>query len=264
MMNLRPFVFRSGACVLGATLLLLTPPRLLAADKVREEIHQTYPFAAEGRLEVANVNGRVEIQAWDRHEVKLDAVKVGESQAAIDAVKVEIDAKSDRLKIVTRHPSGKAWRKGNNSRVDYTLSVPAGTRLDEVSSVNGPVRVVGVQGRSKISTVNGPLEAKGLAADAELSSVNGKLEAEFASVAGVEKVSAKTVNGSVTLRMPAKLNASFDVDTVNGSIRAGYGLQEKKHWPVGHELKAQLGEGGPKVRVNSVNGAVTIESAKGE
>ncbi|HYE65584.1 MAG TPA: hypothetical protein VD966_08375 [Pyrinomonadaceae bacterium] len=44
-------------------------------DEVREEFHQTYPLTPDGRISLENMNGSVRITAWDRQEVKVDAVK---------------------------------------------------------------------------------------------------------------------------------------------------------------------------------------------
>jgi hypothetical protein len=45
-----------------------------------EEFHQSYPISANGQIELRNINGPVEIKAWDRNEVKVDAIKRGWSK----------------------------------------------------------------------------------------------------------------------------------------------------------------------------------------
>jgi hypothetical protein len=50
--------------------------------RLTEEFHQTYPFAANGRVSLSNINGPVHITAWDRNEVKLDAIKRANNQGA--------------------------------------------------------------------------------------------------------------------------------------------------------------------------------------
>src|SRR5208283_2268927 len=50
----------------------------------REEFHKVYPLSAQGHVEIANVNGPVHIAAWDRPEVKVDAVKSAWSQKRLD------------------------------------------------------------------------------------------------------------------------------------------------------------------------------------
>src|ERR1700757_1371269 len=49
-----------------------------------EEFHQSYPISANGQIELRNINGPVEIKAWDRNEVKVDAIKRLEQGAAAE------------------------------------------------------------------------------------------------------------------------------------------------------------------------------------
>jgi len=235
----------------------------LAGQEFREEMHQTYPLAAEGRLSLGNVNGSVRISAWDRPEVKLDAVKRARKQSDLEVVKIEVESKPDRLAIRTKYPESKSWwgwKSSNSASVDYTLRVPQSVRLQDVSNVNGLIEVDGVRGQVKASTVNGTLSAKGLAGTAGLSSVNGTVRAGFASLEGVKSVSASAVNGAVELDLPAGANADLSARTVNGSITGDVSV--KKNWPVGAHVTVRLGEGGAKINLSTVNGGVRIHLAK--
>jgi DUF4097 and DUF4098 domain-containing protein YvlB len=234
---------------------------LLAKDQFTEELHQTYPFSADGRISLDNVNGSVRITTWDRAEVKLDAVKRAKRKEDLETVKIEIEAKSDRLRVHTKLPESKdriGRRRDNSTSVDYTLKVPASARLDTVSSVNGAVDIEGVRGEVEASTVNGSLHARGLAARTELSSVNGGVKAAFGSLDGVPSVSLKTVNGGVELELPPGANADLSASTVNGGISGD--VPVKKNWPIGREVKARLGGGGTKIQVSSVNGGVRVRA----
>ena len=53
---------------LGMFPALLLTSGALAADqgKLTEEFHQVYPLSASGRIALDNVNGPVDIAAWDR------------------------------------------------------------------------------------------------------------------------------------------------------------------------------------------------------
>jgi hypothetical protein len=61
-----------------------------------EEFHNTYPLAAQGRIQIENINGPVHISAWDRNEVKVDAVKSARSQERLDQAKIDIRAGSEQ------------------------------------------------------------------------------------------------------------------------------------------------------------------------
>src|SRR5947207_3915863 len=159
----------SLATVLGAL-------AAFAAEEVREEFHQTYPLNQQGRVHLENVNGNVHVVTWDREEIKVDAVKHAKKQEHLDEVKIDVDAKADRIRIKTKYPDAKTKRNKNNSTsVDYTLTVPQHSRLDRISTVNGGIEIEKVNGDVEASSVNGNVTAAGLAGQVELSAVNGSV-----------------------------------------------------------------------------------------
>ncbi len=231
-----------------------------AAD-LREEFHQTYPFTKDGKVHLENVNGNVRILTWDREEVKVDAVKHARTQAHLEAVRIEVDAKADSLRIKTKYPDS-SKQKNNSASVDYTLTVPKQSRLDKVSTVNGGVEIENLAGDVEASSVNGPVNATGLAGQVGLATVNGSVKAMVLAVS--KGISLKSVNGSVNLRLPANANADVSATTVNGSISSDFQLQNTKQGPVGRKLEGKLGEGGPAIKMSSVNGGIEIENALGD
>src|SRR5207249_2158186 len=74
---------------------------------VQKEFNQTYALAATGQVRLDNVNGKVRITAWDRDEVRVEAVKLAESEEELEAVKIIIDSKPDQIRIHTKYPSTK-------------------------------------------------------------------------------------------------------------------------------------------------------------
>src|SRR5438309_477560 len=163
----------SLATVLGAL-------AAFTAEEVREEFHQTYPLNNQGRVQLENVNGNVHVVTWDREEIKVDAVKHAKKQEHLNEVKIDVDAKADRIRIKTNYPDAKTKRHKNNSAsVEYTLTVPKQSRLDQISTVNGGVEIENVSGDVEASSVNGNVTARGLAGDVSLSTINGSVKADF-------------------------------------------------------------------------------------
>jgi DUF4097 and DUF4098 domain-containing protein YvlB len=230
-----------------------------AVDKVTEEMHQTYPLAANGRVKVENVNGNVQITGWDRDEVKLDAVKTANTKEELDAVKIEVDTKADSIQIQTKYPP----RSNNNSTsVEYTLSVPKKALLDGIADVNGNIVIQQTAGDVEASTVNGTLETKQTSGSLKLSSVNGKVDATPDQLDSARTVSVDAVNGRVILTLAANANADISAKTVNGSISTDHAsLNAKKNFPIGSNLNGKLGAGGAKFRLSTVNGSIKIAVA---
>jgi DUF4097 and DUF4098 domain-containing protein YvlB len=229
-----------------------------------EEFHKTYALSASGRVELENINGPVHIAAWDRNEVKVDAIKRAWSKERLQEAKIQIDSNKDSLSIRTEYPGHDHtfWNDNRHDQpasVEYTLTVPRNVHLDEIKLVNGNLDVEGVNGEVRVSCVNGRLTARKLGGRAELSTVNGKLEANVDRLDSPLEVS--SVNASVLLTLPSDAKANVEASTVNGSISDDFGLPVTKHQWVGRDLRGELGGGGPHVRVSNVNGRIEIRHA---
>jgi DUF4097 and DUF4098 domain-containing protein YvlB len=156
--------------------------------------------------------------------------------------------------------SGSWWSHGNNGgQVTYTVSVPSGTTLDSIETVNGDVDISGVSGKVVAESVNGDLEIRNLAGDVRLATVNGGIQADFDRLEGDQSVKAETVNGRVTLVLPDDADCEISADTLNGGINAkDFGLEADKGF-VGSDLNGKIGSGSARLNIDTVNGAIKIK-----
>jgi len=230
-----------------------------------EEFHQTYQLTPDGRVELDNINGPVHISAWDRNEVKVDAIKSANTKERLEEAKIEIDSGSDYVSIRTRYPShDQTWNWGshnNPASVEYTLTVPRGVRLDEIKLINGSLDVTGVNGDVRASCINGRLEARNLAGRSHLSTINGHLEAGFDQLAG-STVELNSVNGSVDLTIPSDSKAMIEASTISGRIDNDFGFHVNNHRFVGHDLRGELAGGGTRIELRNVNGKIEVHHAQ--
>jgi len=256
-----------GAIVGSLAAFLVLAARANASDgqdSEKEEFHQTYPLSANGRIELDNINGPVRVTAWDRNEVKVDAIKRAGNRKRLEEAKIQVDSSSNSLSIRSEYPEHNHtfWNDGNHDRaasVEYALTLPRSASLDEIKLVNGNLDIEGVNGEVHVSCVNGRLTAHDLGGRAELSTVNGKLEATVDRLQSPLNVS--SVNASVVLTLPSDAKAIVEASTVNGAISNDFGMLVSKHQWVGHEMRGELGGGGPHVRVSNVNGRIEIRHA---
>jgi DUF4097 and DUF4098 domain-containing protein YvlB len=229
-----------------------------------EEFHQTYAITADGRLELDNINGAVHISSWDRNEIKVDAVKYAGTKERLDEARIEVDSGKDYLSIRTKYPDHDLnfnWGSHNNpAGVEYTLTVPRMARLDEIKLINGSLDITGVSGEVRASCINGKLEAHNLSGRAELSTINGHLDARFDQISE-KSVELNSVNGSVELTIPSDSKARLEASTVSGGIENDFGLHVNHHRYVGHDLRGELGNGGPRIKLANVNGRIEIRHA---
>lgn len=252
--------------ILGIALAVLLNVALAhgAEGLATEEFHQTYPLAANGRIELSNINGNVHISAWDQNQVKVDAVKRAEDQDDLKRMEIRVDSHPDSLSIETKyHHDDESWSEGHHrgGEVEYTLTVPRNARLDEVKLINGSLDIAGINGEVRASCINGKLSATGLGSRANLQTINGPLEASFARLA-TSPIELSSVNGPLRLTLPSDAKARIEATTVHGGIDNDFGLQVNNHRWVGHDLTGELGGGGADIHLRNVNGSVEIRHAE--
>jgi len=228
-----------------------------------ERFTQTYPLNANGKVSVSNVNGSIAVETWDRNEVKLEYVKTADSRERLSEVQIRIEARKDSFSVETdfeqwKRNDGK-WKKNNRFDIQYRLIVPRSAILDEIETVNGSVSITGAGNLTKASAVNGEVRAINLRGAANLSTVNGTVEADFEALQAGSRISLNTVNGTVNLTIPSDANATVKADTLNGSITNDFGLTVRKGEYVGRDLYGKIGSGDVQIRLNSVNGALSIK-----
>jgi DUF4097 and DUF4098 domain-containing protein YvlB len=238
-----------------------------AADshgKFSEEFHQTYPLSAGGRVELENINGAVHITAWDRDEVKVDAVKYARSQEGMDDAKIQIDADKDAIHIKTKYRRNDltfdSSGENNPASVEYTLMVPRGARLEDINLINGPLDLQGESGEVHASCINGRLTAHLAGGGSSLSTINGPLDVSFDRLTE-PSVKLSSINGSVVLTVPSDTKAELEASTVHGPISNDFGLRVDNHQFVGHELHGELGGGGTRIKLSNVNGTIEVRHA---
>ena len=211
------------------SLLLLTPN---CFGGVTREVTRTYPLNADGSFELNNVNGTVRIEAWDKDEVEVRAVKsTPDQEALLDMVAIDVDSKPEALTISTRYPQ----EEGVEVAVDYTIHVPRRAQLNHVTNVNGTLRVVSSESVGELHTVNGNIEV----------------------YEGGGNVRAHTTNGSVLLAVPADMPADLEARCMNGNFSSELplvmgGAEQPR------TLHGKLGHGGAPIHLSTVNGAIRV------
>lgn len=240
-------------------------PQVVSLDET-ERFEQTYPLNANGKVSVSNVNGSITVEAWDRNEVRLEAVKTADTKEHLAEVQIKINALRDSFSVETDYGS---WRRGESGtwknknydklEVQYRLQVPRGAVLDEIETVNGSVTISNMTNSTKASAVNGNVRATNLRGTARISTVNGTTEADFDSLANTGQITLDTVNGKVLLTIPSDASATLRADTLNGQIVNDFGLPVRKGEYVGKDLYGKLGNGDLRIKLNSVNGDLMIK-----
>ena len=180
----------------------------------------TVSVSASTRLKLENVGGEVTIKAWDRNQVRIQAV-----HSSRTAVGISLSESSLRLS-----PKGSRGIARMGGVVDYVLTVPAAMSI-EIGGMYADVIIEGTRGDISVQTVEGNINVKGGGEVLNLQTVNGKVtvagargrldlrsvseDIDVSDVVG--DVVAETVSGDVTL---ARIDGKrVEAQTVSGDVR---------------------------------------------
>jgi len=229
------------------------------SSSATEKFSQTYAVSAQAELSLSNANGPVEIVAWDKNEIAVDAEKRAANSEDLAKIHIDVDASPTRVEIKTNNERTWWFINNVNGSVHYTIHVPATLALCNIHVVNSTITINDVRGQIKAHTVNGGVHVTGITAFAELNTVNGNIDATLAPDKTDLVVTASTVNGSCQLSLPAILAATIHGQTVNGNIKCALTLTDLESSR--HSINGRIGAGDKgKIDVSTVNGGITFNA----
>jgi hypothetical protein len=195
------------------------------------------PFRWEGRLgggrtiEIKGVSGSIEATAATGETITVVAHRRGRRDAP-SSVAIEVVEHSGGVTICAVYPSrdgrneclpGSAGRMSvqrNDVEVQFVVRVPAGVGFVG-RTVNGDVSVDDLPDSAEGYSVNGSvrISSRGLV---QAETVNGSIVAAMGRSDWADPREFRTVNGSITLDLPAGTTTRFRAETVNGSIGSDF------------------------------------------
>ena len=274
--------------LIAALAVLLAAPALGAQQQYGRD-SDTWKW--DGRVDaghwmnVFNINGSVEFAPSPDNMVHVIAEKRSNGRE-MDDIHYEVVQAGGNVTICaiwnnnSRCEDGgveQTRRGGNNenhSNVKFTVSVPrsvkvgvhsvnGGVSVRDVGSevrattVNGGVVVRNTSGPVRATTVNGGVDVNTSAGPVTAETVNGNVDARMATLRGDDDMTFKTVNGSVSIHVPASFDATFRFDTVHGGIESDFPMTLTGRWGPRH-ASGTIGNGGRDVRASSVNGSIEL------
>jgi hypothetical protein len=139
---------------------------------------KSYPIDANDQIKLSSQYGKIIVNTWDRHEVKVDiqikaeAANDDDAQRLLDGVQINDSKNGDQVSFRTqieRNDGGGSWKiwnwGGNNKKhkltINYTVYMPARTDLN-VEESYGSIELPNLDGRVKISSSYGSVTAENL------------------------------------------------------------------------------------------------------
>ncbi len=199
---------------------------------VSQDFHSTVRSAPE-TLRVYNPAGTIEVHAWNKPSVQVDAEKRGHTIDDVRALDISVQQGST-LEITSVFPHDSSC----NCQVRYVIHAPASTNLDLHQNA-GTVRVDGFT-RDVRSIVNA-----------------GTQEVALGSLGGSQRVTLSVSIGTIKLSVPAAASANISASSSVGAINTDFPLTIERHM-VGSTAKGSIGNGSAVVELTIATGAIHI------
>jgi hypothetical protein len=229
------------------------------------EWRKTYELQPGGRVEISNINGKIDVRPGEGNRVEVFAKKVGkaaskeDAKAAIERIQIVENVSGGDIKIETKVDRSDGGLFNHSSgQVEYVVRVPPAAEL-KLSTVNGGVEIEGMTGRINAETTNGGVRAREISGTIEASTTNGGVEVDLAAVPS-GGVKLECTNGGIKLRLPSDAKASISARISNGGIDAeGLNVQARGE-SSRRRLDGDLNGGGPRISLEGTNGGISIRA----
>jgi DUF4097 and DUF4098 domain-containing protein YvlB len=263
---------RGGLTALLSGILLMAGAGTAQAQESAREWAERCGSAGNGRHSVCEVrestlratgsfnvnarpNGSITVQSWDRPDVLVQArvrATAASANAARDiASRIQVSAEPG-----SASSSGPRTGRDEGWSVSFDVFVPRQTNLT-LESVNGAIRAAHVGGDVQAATTNGGIDLTGVSGTVRGSSTNGGIAVHLTGSSAAEGgIDLRTTNGSVRLTLPEGFPANLEARTVNGGIQSQIPLTVQGR--IGRNVNAQMGGGGPPIRLRTTNGGISI------
>ena len=244
-MTTRPLALALLACIAAA-------PLVMGTAQAATPINQTRAMDANGRIDIENLKGRIQVRAWDKPQVRIS----GSLGKGVEQLVVEGDAQ--RLTVQVRYPRRSNDR--NTEPTDLILDVPRGVDL-EIDAVSAAIDVMGTAGATlDIESVSGDVTVGAAPREASIESVSGDVRAVLHSA----DVHVESVSGDIAVS--GRLTGEVHAETVSGKVTIdsqGQRLRQVSFASVSGDgdIRVALADGG-SINTESVSGDTTLRLPK--
>lgn len=221
------------------------------------------------RILIKNINGSIDVQRSSSSRVEVTAEKRWR-RGDPSWVRIEPKSVGDEMLICALWGENSRcdedgihgertnrWNNRNNDvSVHFTVRVPEGVRVD-VSTVNGGLEVSGVTTDVRANTVNGSITARSAGGPVRAKTVNGSINVSMGSLGRADDLEYETVNGAITIELPASFGAQLELSTVNGKVTTDFPITISGTLSP-RRIRGTVGNGETRLRASTVNGSVTL------
>lgn len=220
---------------------------IVADGTTAKTLDESWRVAADARIEIGNVRGKVDVAGWDKAEASLSG-----SLGAGSKLEISGDAQHLVLRV---EGSKSGWFGGNgpDRDSDLVLHVPRAAAL-KLDVVGADANVTGIAGKSlEANSVSGTLVLASGAPEVEIDSVSGEVKFTASAPSAAPRAHLQTVSGDIDAK---GLGGRVKLETVSGNI--GFDSAQVQ------ELETGTVSGDARIRTTlAAHGRMQLESMSG-
>jgi Toastrack DUF4097 len=250
-------------------------------------------------LNLKTFDGSIQMKSWDRNEVLIEIERRGPDAATAEALVVNATQDGNRIVVEAPAPRDShrihfgSWQSPSVNLIvtapkkltaevrtgDGSITADDLTGVITLNSGDGSIRARHVEGNLQARTGDGSISISDAAGRVEADSgdgsieLGGRLEAlDVRTGDGAVRLdifdgstlktdwNVNTGDGSITVRLPASLDAEVDAHTGDGGVHANGvdGVAEKQDDDDRGSLRGRVGKGGRTLRLRSGDGSINI------
>jgi hypothetical protein len=257
------------------------------ADPVVEEKSWTTRYAmssASPKLIIQNIWGGIKVRQSSGSEF---IVTINERRSAPDQARFEkskqllpLNVQADSQTVEFRVGTQDHWRWGNNGdrchrcRVDYQfdVQVPVNTNLELSTVMDGSIVVEGIHGLVDVSNVNGAIALNQIRQCIKVKTINRAIDLTFEK-APTEDCHIESINGDMTVVLPADSDINAKFKLINGYIRSDFDLTPlstsaivdqrreggRNLYRIQQTPGVRIGQGGATLQFSGMNGDIILK-----
>jgi len=296
-------VARTMTLVMAGGVLLTACEVNFNAEAYREREEKRFTVKGAPEVSLDTFDGGIEVRGWDRDEVLVEIEKQGASAEDVKQIVVTARQEGNRIDVEVRGPQTTQLTVGVHisRQARIIASVPKSSQLElrtadgavsverlagrvDVRSGDGSVRAYQVDGELLVDTSDGSVKLDDVSGRVDVRtgdgsiviggtlqhvlarSGDGSITLKARGGSGVaESWDVSTGDGSISLYLPARIDADLDCETGDGRVRTdeGLGFVAAEGGSTSEDgrvraLRGKLGNGGRLIHVRTNDGSISV------
>jgi hypothetical protein len=244
----------------------------------------TVPLSSPGKpytLKVHLVTGSIKITGYDGKDVIINATPKNNEDDDEGS-----NSAQNGMKKISTHGSFEVTAKeadntvtvntGNpNMAIELEMRIPQDVKLKAGTVNDGPVIIDNLRGELEVNNVNDEITLTGISGSVVANTVNGDVKVTFKSVDPKAPMAFSTLNGDVTVTLPADTKANLKVKSDNGDVYSDFDIDidktpakvDKVTEPGLYQIKkdnwvsGKINGGGPEMMMKNMQGDIYVKKA---